>query len=61
MNIIVGHYSQTTPDGKDTGIGYDSWVEPEDKSWILYLTNEGKPQLWTQRDADGGVTGEPLQ
>jgi len=55
-NIKIGRYAVVETDGEWTG-----FVEPEDRSWIIFLNHEGKPGLyWSQRDPDGGVVGDPL-
>lgn len=40
---------------------YAGLIEPADRSWIIYLDADGKPDTyWAHRDADGAVTGEPI-
>ena len=44
---------------------YDSWdalpwkgyLEPQDRSWIVYVDHTGAGSLWTQRDPSGAVGG----
>lgn len=53
-NIIIGRY----PDGpiQEHCTGY---VQPEDRSWIIFLDSEGKPfHYYPERDASGAVIGE---
>ena len=53
MNIIIGRYSPQEADG-----AYESVIEPEDHSWVLYVDSEGKPELYMHRepwdDGEGG-------
>jgi hypothetical protein len=46
-NISVHRY------GED--VGYIGWIEPNDRSWIVFVNDDGKPELFGRRDADGGV------
>lgn len=40
---------------------YGGYLEPDDKSWIIYLDMDGKPCVyWPERDESGAVVGEPL-
>lgn len=40
---------------------YSGFIEPSDRSWIIYLDNDGKPALyWDNRDEHGAVIGEPV-
>lgn len=40
---------------------YAGWIEPADHSWIIFLDGHGKPAVYyAERDADGGVIGEPV-
>lgn len=48
MNITVGRYS-------DASTGYLGWVEPEDRSWILFVALDGSVQLFTERDPITGA------
>lgn len=50
MNIHVGHYSNTDE------IGYESWAEPEDKSWIVFVpTDHSGPVLFSHRNPTTGA------
>lgn len=41
---------------------YAGIIEPRDRSWIIYLDNDGKPALyWPQRDERGAVIGNPVR
>jgi len=35
--------------------GYQGTIEPEDKSWILYVGKDGAPLFYPHRHEDGGV------
>lgn len=43
---------------------WSGWIEgkdDDDSSWITFLGEGGRPELhWAQRDASGGVVGEPI-
>lgn len=39
--------------------GYQGYIEPADKSWILYIGVDGSPLFFPHRAADGGVLCEP--
>lgn len=46
-NVSVHRY------GED--VGYAGWIEPDDRSWIVFITDDNKPELFARRDATGGV------
>ena len=67
MNIVISRYDIPTDAERAAleGVHFssDTWesvVEPEDRSWILYVGKDGTPVFWPQRDAAGGVIGEPV-
>ena len=68
MNITIGRYEVPTDEERaqwPEGTGYpsdkwESYIEPEDRSWILYVGTDGGVAFWPHRDADGGVIGEPV-
>jgi hypothetical protein len=31
------------------------WIEPEDKSWILFIDGQGKPVFFPKRDPETGA------
>lgn len=40
---------------------WSGWIEPEDRSWIIWLDTEGKPALYyAERSATGGVLGDGM-
>jgi hypothetical protein len=50
-NITVGRY--TNPDCT----GYAGWVEPDDRTWITYIGQDGTPVVFLDRDrVTGAVT-----
>ena len=56
-NLTIGRY-----DHESITEHFAGYIEPADKSWIIYLDADGKPALyWPERDADGGVVGEPVE
>lgn len=36
-------------------VGYQGWIEPADRSWIVFVDLDGKPSLFDKRDANGAV------
>ncbi len=48
-NIILGRYDDPK------AVGYQGWLEPEDKTWIAFVDLDGKPVFFLNRDA---ATGE---
>lgn len=56
LNVKIGRYSHpsVTED-------YAGWIEPEDRSWIVFLGPDGTPAIYYPvRDATGGVVGEGI-
>jgi hypothetical protein len=40
---------------------YAGYIEPADKSWIIYLDADGKPSVYyPEREADGAVIGDGI-
>ena len=54
FNIRIGRYDDPSKTG-----GWAGSVEPDDKSWILFLAEDGGVQFYADRDEDGGVIGDP--
>ena len=49
-NITVGRYDDPE------SVGYQGWLEPDDRSWIAFVANDGKPVMFLNRDPQtGGV------
>lgn len=48
-NITVGRYSQ--PDST----GYQGWIEPDDRTWIAFVKNDGQPVVFLNRDPETGA------
>ncbi len=56
-NLTIGRY-----DHESITKDFAGYIEPADKSWIIYLDAQGRPALyWPKRDSDGGVVGEPVE
>jgi hypothetical protein len=56
-NITIGRY-----DHESITKEYAGWVEPADKSWIIYTDADGTPTLFfAAREADGAVIGEGVK
>lgn len=57
QNIHVKRYSNPE------AVGYQGTIEPEDRTWLLFLDLEGRPSLYLQaegRDEDGKVVHDYL-
>jgi hypothetical protein len=48
-NIAVHRYSDPAQ------VGWLGWIEPEDKSWIMFIPLEGEPVLFSSRDPETGA------
>lgn len=52
QNLVIERYDD------DRLAHWGGLIEPEDRSWIIFLDEHGKPEVyWAERDADGGVVG----
>lgn len=63
MHIVIGRYEPQTdlPEGvNDPADRWEGWVEPDDKSWILFVAANGEPLFWPRRYPEGGVIGPPV-
>lgn len=49
-NVTVGRYSDPELQ-KD----WQGWIEPDDKSWIMFIAGDGKPVVFMNRDESGAV------
>ena len=56
--LSIGDYGNTAD-----GSGYVGWVEPacDNPSWILWFTENGDADLYTQREENGAIVGEPIR
>jgi len=56
-NITVGRYDNPAD------VGYQGWIEPDDRSWIMFVSNDGSPVAFLPRSRDrrSAVTGWPLR
>ena len=62
MNIHVHRYD--VPTKREDGVSYPSdtwqgWIEDDERTWIAFIGADGRPLVWLNRDADGGVIGNP--
>ena len=48
-NITVGRYDDPA------SVGYQGWVEPDDRSWIAFVANDGQPVVFLNRDKETGA------
>ena len=48
-NITVGRYSHPAE------VGYQGWLEPENRSWIAFIDCDGKPVFFLNRDPETGA------
>lgn len=51
VNIVVGRYSA---EGRDSH-GYAGWIEPEDRTWILFVGTDGHVEAFLDRDPETGA------
>ena len=49
-NIKVGRYEEPEKVG-----GWQGWIEPEDKSWIAFIREDGVPIVFLNRDPQTGA------
>jgi len=54
QNIIVGRYTHPT-----TRKYWQGWIEPEDRSWIMFVEADGRPVVYLDREASGAVYFDP--
>jgi hypothetical protein len=47
-NITIGRYSSDDH-------GYAGWIEPSDRSWIVFVGVDGHAEFYGDRDQDGAV------
>ena len=73
-NITIGRYPVPTdtertdveaahPGCKFPADDWECYIEPEDRSWILYVGADGadrKVAFWPERESGGAVIGEPI-
>ena len=48
-NIKVGRYKDPN------SVGWSGWLEPENKSWIMFINLEGQPTVFLNRDPQTGA------
>lgn len=48
-NITVGRYDDPA------STGYQGYIEPEDRTWIGYVRNDGVPVFFLNRDPETGA------
>ena len=49
QNIIVGRYEYPE------FTGWAGWIEPEDKSWIVFVKNDHSVEVYLERDPETGA------
>lgn len=68
-NLTIGRYREPHADIFSTDLAefvptdraFSGWIEPADRSWIIYLDPAGRPALyWAEREPSGAVVGEPV-
>lgn len=50
QNITVGRYGSSEDPG-----GYDGWIEPEDRTWIMYVRSDHSVEVFIHRDPETGA------
>ena len=48
-NITVGRYDHPAE------VGYQGWIEPDDRGWIMFVSNDGSPVAFLNRDPETGA------
>lgn len=48
-NITVGRYD------KPADVGYQGWIEPDDRSWVAFVADDGAPVVFLSRDPGTGA------
>lgn len=49
-NIVVGRYEH--PSVTDS---WQGWIEPDDRSWIMFVDADGQPLVFLNRDPETGA------
>lgn len=49
-NITVGRYKH-----ESVTRDYQGWLEPDDKSWIMFIRSDGVPEVYLDRDPITGA------
>lgn len=63
-NIKVSRYDEPTDaerlatDAHFPADSWDSYIEDEEGSWILFIAKDGTPYFWANRTESGAVIGE---
>jgi len=47
QNIQIKRYANPR------AVGYAGYLEPEDRSWIAFIDNDGRPGFFLDRDSTG--------
>ncbi len=66
MNIHVGRYEIPTdtrrakveaehPGCQFPSDTWEGWIEPDDRSWIIFVGTDHKPLVFLNRDEGGGI------
>lgn len=58
QNIVVGRYTkvpEAPPGAVQVADEWQGWIEPEDRSWIVFVEHDGTPHVFLNRDEAGGV------
>jgi len=66
QNIIIGRYDEITSEEKkkwsknireviSVSDEWQGWIEPEDRSWILFIRKDGTPFLFPNRNKKTGA------
>lgn len=56
QNIHVGRYSKEAIGGvPGAGVDWQGWVEPDDRTWIVFVRSDGSPIVFLNRDPQTGA------
>jgi len=48
-DIHVGRYDNPAD------IGWQGWIEPDDRTWIMFVADDGTPVVFLDRDPETGA------
>jgi len=48
-NITVGRYDNPAE------VGYQGWIEPDDRSWVMFVGTDNVPAAFLNRDPETGA------
>lgn len=62
MDIHVHRYGKHEAKNPETGEGYVGWIEPDDRSWVMFIRTDNVPEVFLFRNPHTGeVLNEPYE